>query len=101
MSKDEFSLPNPTDAAVREECRPGIVKQARARQVMNDVGRGRNLPAANSMFRGPRGKSLIERLLAPSKKEIKGRVREIEPLNQKLFLPHNEVFFNSKTQAPS
>ncbi len=96
VKKHEFSLPNPTDAAVREECRPGIVKQARARQVMNDVGRGRNLPAANSMFRGPRGKSLIERLLAPSKKEIKGRVRENRAFESETFPSPTMRFFSTQ-----
>ena len=28
------SLPAPTDSAIREECRPGVVKQARARQAL-------------------------------------------------------------------
>ena len=31
-------LPDPTDAAVREECRPGIVKQARAKKAMKSIG---------------------------------------------------------------
>ena len=92
----DFSLPNPTDAAVREECRPGIVKQARARQVMNDVGRGRILPAPNSRFRGPRGKSLIERLLAPSKKETKVRVRENQAFESETFPSPTMRFFSAQ-----
>ena len=31
-------LPDPTDAAVRDECRPGIVKQARAKKAMKSIG---------------------------------------------------------------
>ena len=96
VNNHEFSLPNPTDAAVREECRPGIVKQARARQVMNDVGRGRNLPVPNSVFRGPRGKSIIERLLAPSKKEIKGRAREDRTLESETFPSPAMRFFSTQ-----
>ena len=32
------SLPAPTDSAIREECRPGVVKQARARQALLGSG---------------------------------------------------------------
>ena len=32
------SLPPPTDSAIREECRPGVVKQARARQALLGSG---------------------------------------------------------------
>ncbi len=32
------SLPAPTDTAIREECRPGVVKQARARQALLGSG---------------------------------------------------------------
>ena len=96
VKNHEFSLPNPTDAAVREECRPGLVRQARARQVMNDVGRGRNLPAPNPVFRGPRGKSLIERLLAPSKKGIKVNVRGSRTPESETFPSPTMRFFSTQ-----
>ena len=36
------SLPDPTDSAIREECRPGVVKQARAKQAL--LGSGEAIP---------------------------------------------------------
>ena len=95
VKKHEFSLPNPTDAAVREECRPGIVKQARARQVMNDVGRQKSPRRPTPCF-GAKGKSLIERLLAPSKKEIKGRVRENRAFESETFPSPTMRFFSTQ-----
>ena len=41
------SLPAPTDSAIREECRPGVVKQARARQALLGSG-GSSQPALDA-----------------------------------------------------
>ncbi|NDF36784.1 MAG: hypothetical protein EB156_03210 [Euryarchaeota archaeon] len=84
----EASLPSPTDAAVREECRPGIVKQARARQVMNRVGTRNSRGSSGTLSRGSRNRSFVERVLAPSKRgrmtmaeESGGRDHEGLPLS--------------------
>ena len=72
----EAALPSPTDAAVREECRPGIVKQARARQVMNRVGARDPRGSSSTLSRGSRNRSFVERVLAPSKRRRMARAEE-------------------------
>ena len=65
-------LPDPTDAAVREECRPGIVKQARAKKVMKSIGPGRSKISSIVSSDKPRSRSWVERMLVP----IPNRSRE-------------------------
>jgi hypothetical protein len=42
------SLPAPTDSAIREECRPGVVKQARARQALLGSGEMHQSPVLDA-----------------------------------------------------
>ena len=59
-------LPDPTDAAVREECRPGIVKQARAKKAMKSIGPGRSKISSIVTSDKPRNRSWVERWLVPA-----------------------------------
>ena len=65
-------LPDPTDAAVRDECRPGIVKQARAKKAMKSIGPGRSKISSIVSSDKPRSRSWVERMLVP----IPNRSRE-------------------------
>ena len=48
------SLPAPTDSAIREECRPGVVKQARARQaLLGNGGSSQSVLDASSLEEFP------------------------------------------------
>ena len=78
-------LPDPTDAAVREECRPGIVKQARAKKVMKSIGPGRSKISSIVSSDKPRSRSWVERLLVPIPnrgKERNGVENEVNELDQ-------------------
>ncbi len=82
-----FSLPSPTDAAVRDECRPGIVRRARARQVIRgSEGVGRRTSSMVSTGK-PRYTSFIERLLVPTKNRSKNDVCEDSNTNPDEALP--------------
>jgi hypothetical protein len=91
LARNSWGLPTPTEEAVREECRPGLVKQARAQQVwigdtdiaqqpaaaLTDDRFGEDFPAisrlANSMGSGrvrstggnPAKQNWLESLLTP------------------------------------
>lgn len=69
-------LPDPTDAAVREECRPGIVKQARAKRAMKSIGTGRSKISSIVSSDKPRSRSWVERMLVPIPNRIKERKRQ-------------------------
>ena len=69
-------LPDPTDAAVREECRPGIVKQARAKSAMKSIGSGRSKISSIVSSDKPRSRSWVERMLVPIPNRIKERKRQ-------------------------
>ena len=66
-------LPDPTDAAVREECRPGIVKQARAKKAMKSIGPGRSKISSIVSSDKPRNRSWVERMLVPVPNRSRGR----------------------------
>jgi len=68
-------LPDPTDAAVREECRPGIVKQARAKRAMKSIGPGRSKISSIVSSDKPRSRSWVERMLVPIPNKSRGRKR--------------------------
>ena len=78
-------LPDPTDAAVREECRPGIVKQARAKKAMKSIGQGHGKISSILSSNKPRSRSWVERMLVPIPSKNRGSKRaknEIEEFNQ-------------------
>ena len=68
-------LPDPTDAAVREECRPGIVKQARAKKAMKSIGHGRVKISSILSSNKPRSRSWVERMLVPIPNKSRGSKR--------------------------
>ena len=79
------ALPNPTDAAVRKECRPGIVKQARAKKAMKSIGPGRSKISSIVSSDKPRNRSWVERWLVPTPNRSRGRKSrddEVEGLDQ-------------------
>ncbi|MBH33746.1 MAG: hypothetical protein CMB75_05075 [Euryarchaeota archaeon] len=73
LTSSRKDLPDPTDAAVREECRPGIVKQARAKKAMKSIRTGPSRISSIVSSDKPRNRSWVERMLVPIPNRSKGR----------------------------